>query len=91
MVVPFEWDEPDSSTPFRLLKFVIDDCFLVIVAFEAANFGPGLTILGARNVELCYPLIVIPATLSGYLGDELTLATEVHLQELIFVIETSAP
>ena len=91
MVVPFEWDEPDSSTPFRLLKFVIDDCFLVIVAFEASNFGPGLTIEGARKVELCHPLIVIPATLSGYLGDELTLTSEVNLQELIFVIETSAP
>ena len=91
MVVPLEGDEPDSSTPFRLLKFVIDDCFRVIVAFEAANFGPGLTIESARKVELCYPLIVIPATLGGYLGDELTLTTEVYLQELILVIETSAP
>ncbi len=57
MAVPFAWDEPNSSTPFRLLKFVIDDRIPVIVAFETANFSPGLTIEGARKVELCYPLI----------------------------------
>ena len=92
MVVPFEGDEPDSSAPFGLFNFVVDDRFLVLVAFEAANLGPGLTIECARKVELCHPLLVVPiATLSGYLGNELTLTAEVHLQELIFVIKTSAP
>jgi len=91
VVVPIAWDEPDSSTPFRLLEFVIDDRIVVLVAFETANFSPGLTIESARKVELCYPLIVILATLSGYLSYELTLTTEVNLQELILVIKTSTP
>ena len=92
VVVPRGGVEPDSSAPFGLRKFVVDDCFHVFVAFEVANLGPSLTIEGARKVKLCYPLIMFPsATLSGYLGDELTLTTEVHLQELIFVIKTSAP
>jgi len=64
---------------------------VVLVAFETANFSPGLTIESARKVELCYPLIVILATLSGYLSYELTLTTEVNLQELILVIKTSTP
>ena len=91
MVVPFEGDEPDSSAPFGLFNFVVDDRFLVLGAFEAANLGPGLTIECARKVELCHPLIVLTATLGGNLSDELTLTTEVHLQELVRVEETRAP
>ena len=91
MVVPRGGGNPHSSAPLGCRKFVIDDCFSVLVAFEVTNLGPGLTVLSAHKVKLCNPLIVFTTTLSGNLCDELTLAAEVNLEPLVLVIETSAP
>ena len=99
-ICPLEGDEPDSSAPFGLRKFVEDGLVKLprepvpipgTVAFEVSNRGPVLTIEGALKVVLCDSIWVIRITLSGYLGDELTLTTEIHLQELVFVIKKSAP
>ena len=91
VVVPRGGVEPDSSAPFGLGKFIVDDRIVVVIGFEGANLRPVLTVLRALQIELCHPLIALTATLGGNLSDELTLTTEVHLQELVRVEETRAP
>ncbi len=91
VIVPRGGVEPDSSAPFGLGKFIVDDRIVVLVGLEGANLRPSLTVLRALQIELFHPLIVLTTALGRDLGDELALTTEVHLQELVRVIETSAP
>ena len=91
VIVPCRGVEPDSSAPFGLSKFIVDDRIVVVVGFEGANLHPSLTVLRALQIELFHPLIVLTAALGGNLGDELALTTEAHLQKLVRVKETRAP
>ena len=52
VVVPLSGVESDSSAPFGLGKFIVDDRIVVVIGFEGANIRPVLTVLRALQIEL---------------------------------------